>query len=49
MDLIGIVVEIHDKRLYSYDGRSPGDITVKWSNGKTETLPQIYLEKVQNE
>jgi hypothetical protein len=48
MDLIGIIIEIHDKRLYSYDGNSPGDITVRWSNGRTETLPEIYLERVQN-
>ena len=46
---IGIVTEVHDKTIFSYDGRKRGDITVQWSNGKKETLPEIYLEKVEDE
>jgi len=46
---IGIITIVHDKTTFSYDGRNRGDITVQWSNGKEETLPEIYLEKVQDE
>tara|TARA_R110002110_G_scaffold73084_2_gene194111 strand:+ start:409 stop:639 length:231 start_codon:yes stop_codon:yes gene_type:complete len=46
---IGIVTCIHDKTAFSYDGRYKGDITVQWSNGKTEIIPEIYLEKIENE
>ena len=46
---IGVIVEVHDKTKYSYDGRYTGDITVQWSNGKRETIPEIYLEKVEDE
>ena len=45
---IGVILEIHDKTKYSYDGRYTGDITVHWSNGKVETIPEIYLEKVED-
>ena len=38
-----------EKRNFSYDGRNMGDITVMWSNGKEETIPEIYLEKVKDE
>jgi len=46
---IGIITIVHDKITFSYDGRNRGDITVQWSNGKVETIPEIYLEKVKNE
>jgi len=46
---IGIITIVHDKTTFSYDGRNRGDITVQWSNGKVETIPEIYLEKVKNE
>jgi hypothetical protein len=46
---IGVIIEVHNKTNYSYDGRNRGDITVQWSNGKIETVPEIYLEKVENE
>ena len=46
---IGVIVEVHDKTNFSYDGRNRGDITVQWSNGKIETIPEIYLEKVEDE
>ena len=49
MGMIGVVKIVHDKTQYSYDGRNRGDITVVWSNGKEETLPEIYLEVVKNE
>ena len=49
MGMIGVVKIVHDKTQYSYDGRNRGDITVVWSNGKEETIPEIYLEKVENE
>ncbi len=49
LGMIGVVKVVHDKTQYSYDGRNRGDITVVWSNGKEETLPEIYLEKVDNE
>ena len=49
MGCLGIITEVHDKTNFSYDGRNKGDITVQWSNGRTETLPEIYLEKVENE
>ena len=49
MGMIGVVKVVHDKTQYSYDGRNRGDITVVWSNGKQETLPEIYLEVVKNE
>ena len=46
---IGIVLEVHEKTQESYDGRLRGDITVQWSNGKVETIPEIYLQKVEDE
>ena len=46
---IGVIVEVHDKRYFSYDGRDRGDVTVRWSNGNTEVLPEIYLEKLEDE
>ena len=49
LGLIGVIKEVHDKTNFSYDGRNRGDITVVWSNGKQETLPEIYLEVVENE
>ncbi len=49
MGCIGVVKKVHNKTNFSYDGRNRGDITVVWSNGKEETLPEIYLEKVENE
>ena len=49
MGMIGVVKIVHDKTQYSYDGRNRGDITVVWSNGNEETLPEIYLEVVKNE
>ncbi len=49
MGMIGVVKVVHDKTQYSYDGRNRGDITVVWSNGKEETLPEIYLEVVKDE
>ena len=49
MGCIGIILEVHDKTKYSYDGRYQGDLTIQWSNGKIETIPEIYLEKVKNE
>ena len=49
MGMIGVIKIVHDKTQYSYDGRNRGDITVVWSNGKEETLPEIYLEVVKNE
>lgn len=49
MGCIGIITCVHDKINFSYDGRHKGDITVQWSNGKTEILPEMYLEKVKDE
>lgn len=49
LGMIGVVKTVHDKTQYSYDGRNRGDITVVWSNGKEETLPEIYLEVVKDE
>tara|TARA_R100000664_G_C2754346_1_gene141954 strand:- start:2539 stop:2775 length:237 start_codon:yes stop_codon:yes gene_type:complete len=49
MGMIGVVKIVHNKTQYSYDGRNRGDITVVWSNGKEETLPEIYLEVVNDE
>ena len=49
LGMIGVIKKVHDKTQYSYDGRNRGDITVVWSNGKEETLPEIYLEKVKDE
>jgi hypothetical protein len=49
LGMIGVVKVVHDKTQYSYDGRNRGDITVVWSNGKEETLPEIYLEVVESE
>ncbi len=46
---IGVIIKVHDKTNFSYDGRYMGDITVQWSNGKVETVPEIYLEKVEHE
>ncbi len=47
MGMIGVIKVVHDKTQYSYDGRNRGDITVVWSNGREETLPEIYLEVVE--
>ena len=49
MGMIGVIKIVHDKTQHSYDGRNRGDITVVWSNGKEETIPEIYLEVVKNE
>jgi len=49
MGCIGVITHIHDKRYFSYDGRNRGDVTVHWSNGRTETIPEIYLEKIEDE
>ena len=49
LGLIGVIVKVHDKTNFSYDGRNRGDITVLWSNGKQEILPEIYLEVITNE
>ena len=49
LGMIGVVKTVHDKTQYSYDGRNRGDITVVWSNGKEETLPEIYLEVIKDE
>ena len=49
MGCIGIILEVHDKNKYSYDGRYTGDLTIQWSNGKVEIIPEIYLEVVENE
>ena len=49
LGMIGVITIVHDKTQYSYDGRNRGDITVVWSNGKEETLPEIYLEVVKDE
>jgi len=46
---IGVIVKVHDKTNFSYDGRNRGDITVQWSNGRIETVPEIYLEKLEDE
>lgn len=46
---IGVIIEVHDKTNFSYDGRNRGDITVQWSNGKVETVPEIYLEVIEDE
>ena len=46
---IGIVIKIPNRDDLSYDIHFLGDLTVQWSNGKIETLPEIYLEKVENE
>lgn len=49
MGCIGIVIKVHNRNDLSYDNRSIGDLTVQWSNGKIETLPEVYLEKIENE
>ena len=49
MGCIGIVIKVHDKTNFSYDGRNRGDLTVQWSNGKVEIVPEIYLERVESE
>jgi hypothetical protein len=49
MGMIGVVTVVHDKTTFSYDGRNRGDITVIWSNGVEETMPEIYLEVIENE
>jgi hypothetical protein len=49
MGCVGIIVSIEEGVYFSYDGRSRGNITVHWSNGATEVLPEIYLEKIENE
>ena len=49
LGLIGVVKVVHNKTQYSYDGRYRGEITVVWSNGREETLPEIYLEKIKSE
>ena len=46
---IGIITEVHEKVYFSYDGNCRGDVTVQWSNGNLETIPEIYLEKIKNE
>jgi hypothetical protein len=49
LNCVGIIVEVHDKRYFSFDGDDRSDVTVQWSNGNTEVLPEIYLEKIENE
>ena len=49
MGCVGIIIKVHDKRYFSFDGADRSDVTVRWSNGNTEILPEIYLEKIENE
>jgi len=49
LDCVGIIIKVHNKRYFSFDGDDRSDVTVQWSNGKTEVLPEIYLEKIENE
>ncbi len=49
LGVIGVIKIVHDKTQYSYDGRNRGDITVVWANGREETVPEIYLEKLKDE
>ncbi len=49
LGVIGVIQIVHDKTQYSYDGRNRGDITVVWANGREETVPEIYLEKLKDE
>lgn len=49
MDCIGIIIEIENGVYYSYDGRDRLNVKVLWSNGKTETIPEIYLEVIEDE
>lgn len=48
LGLIGIVIEVITGKQHSYDGRPRDVLVVKWSNGDVEELPEIYLEKVEN-
>ncbi len=49
MECIGIIIEVEPGVYFSYNGKSRGNITVRWSNGATEIIPEIYLEKIENE
>jgi hypothetical protein len=44
--LIGIVIDILEGTVSSYDGTPRHKLVVQWSNGDIEQLPEIYLEKV---
>ncbi len=44
MGCVGIIVSIEAGVYFSYDGRSRGRITVRWSNGTEEMIPEFYLE-----
>ena len=49
MNCIGIIIDVESGVYFSYDGRHRSNVTVKWANGNTETVPEIYLEKVKDE
>ena len=49
MDCVGIVIGVENGIYFSYDGRDRHRITVRWSNGNIEVLPEIYLEKVEGD
>ena len=46
--LIGLVIDVLPGKDHAYDGRPRDRLVVKWSNGAIEELPEIYLEKVEN-
>ena len=48
MNCIGIIIDVEQGVYFSYDGRHRSNVTVKWSNGKEEILPEIYLEKIED-
>jgi hypothetical protein len=49
MGCIGIIISVEPGIYFSYDGRDRGNVTVQWSNGKKEIIPEIYLEKIDEQ
>ncbi len=48
LGLIGVVIKIIPSNNHSYDGRPRDVLVIQWANGDIEELPEIYLEKIED-
>ena len=48
MGLVGIILEIHVEVNLTNDKIFHNMAIVRWSNGTVEKLPEIYLEKIED-
>tara|TARA_B100001094_G_C18179502_1_gene800005 strand:- start:1788 stop:2021 length:234 start_codon:yes stop_codon:yes gene_type:complete len=48
LGLIGVVIKVVPSTDHTYDGRPRDTLVIQWANGDIEELPEIYLEKIEN-